>query len=214
MSAENAATADVQAFEAACAALTEAESALRRAQELACELEAKADQLDREAAELDQQRGRALARGKMDDARKIGQKWEGAHDGAKAARAEASALRTAIENLEIALLDAEEAAQRAHRLVLIELHDRELAALIDDIRPRTLRLYRAHVARGGNRTFGDWIGDIVRDCDPGSRVFHEPLAEPLPVPEDRPDSELLGFGRARRSAIADRREARQQRAAA
>ena len=103
MSAENAATADVQAFEAACAALTEAESALRRAQELACELEAKADQLDREAAELDQQRGRALARGKMDDVRKIGQKWEGAHDGAKAARAEASALRTAIKKVAKAL---------------------------------------------------------------------------------------------------------------
>ena len=200
----------VDAYNAAVAAFEAAEATLRGALERADALEASLPQLQATADELDRQRGDALARGLMDDAAAIGKRWALAHDGAAAAKREADALRRSIPDLEVDLLDAEESAQAAHRRVLTELHDRELDALIADIRPRVLRLYRAQVARGGGRTFDDWVNAIARALHPGNDVFRQPLADPLPIPEDRPRTALFKPGFHHRSEIADRRDAKQR----
>ena len=201
----------VDAYNAAVAAFEAAEATLRGALERADALEASLPQMQATADELDRQRGDALARGLMDDAAAIGRKWATAHDATRVAQREAAAIRGAVPDLEIALLDCEEAAQDAHRRVLTELHDRELDALIADLRPRVLRLYRAQVARGGGRTFDDWMLAIARALHPGSDFFQEPLADSLPVPEIRPQTTLFKPGSHHRNEIADRREA--QRAA-
>jgi hypothetical protein len=183
-------TAGPTAYDAAVARLTEADERCRSAQSRIADLDAKIADLDAAATRLEAERGRAFANGDLETAASTGKGFSENRLARSDAVIEGKALRASMDELWIAVLEAEEAAGNAHIALFNSIHDTERPALVSHLQMAAARLWRAHYAAGNHISFRDWWANLGNDVDLGYDAILAADVR-LPVPEIIPRSSLL-----------------------
>lgn len=202
---------DVATYSAAVTRLAAADETLRAAQARIAELDARTAELDAQATRLEAERGRAFARGDLEQAASTGKAFAANRAERDDAVAAGKALAASMDELWMAVLEAEDAACDAHLSVHRSVYDAEHPALVAHLQTTAARLWRAHYAAGNQISFRDWWQNLGQDVDMGYDAILKADVG-LPIPEILPRSALIPGaprrGDDRRSAIRDLIEAR------
>lgn len=190
--------ASLAAYHAAMASLTEADERLKATQQRITTLTARIAEIDLESARLESERNRAFAHGDLEQASGVGRSFAANRSEREDAVAEAKALTAALDGLWVSVLDAEQAADRAHSAVFNTIAQSERAALVKDIQTTAIRAWRADLASGSMISFVDWWKALGGDVGMGD-AQNLSVDVGLPIAEPPPASSLIP-GNARRSS--------------
>ncbi|MBN8474408.1 hypothetical protein [Sulfuritalea sp.] len=177
-------------FDAALARLAAADGVVLSTRERITALEARIAELDVAAGHLETERGRAYASGELDQAVNLGKQYAANRAEHGDAVAAVKAMHASTDDLMIAVLDAEDEAERLHGAVMHAFAAQERAALVAYLKPALSRAWRAHYAAGNSISFGSWCHDLTDELDGGHEAVFAADVK-LPIQELCPRSGLI-----------------------